>query len=209
MQKTILLLKRALSIPYVNRIDFFALCVYKNVSQKNGFCVWMKISITRKFIYTKSKKKLRNVFIYKKPDTFQKARQFPLRFYTQKAIHWRYGIFMEFLKLEFIFKKHDTLRYVTFIYSKSMTLRKKQYNLRYVFIYRNPALFRYAIFIEFLKFAEGGGIYLSKNNVLCVTFLYWKNNALCVTLLYIQRAWHYALHFNIQKRYTFFTFIYI
>ena len=32
-------------------------------------------------------KKLLNVFIFKKPDTFQKARQFPLRFYIQKSIH--------------------------------------------------------------------------------------------------------------------------
>ena len=30
---------------------------------------------------------MRNVFIYKKLDTLQKARQFPLRFYIQKAIH--------------------------------------------------------------------------------------------------------------------------
>ena len=41
---------------------------------------------TRMFIY-KKQKKMRNVFIYKKPDTFQKARQFPLRFLIQKAIH--------------------------------------------------------------------------------------------------------------------------
>ena len=32
-------------------------------------------------------RELRNVHIYIKPDTFQKARQFPLRFYIQKAIH--------------------------------------------------------------------------------------------------------------------------
>ena len=31
-------------------------------------------------LYTQRAKKLRNVFIYKKSDTFQKARQFPLRF---------------------------------------------------------------------------------------------------------------------------------
>ena len=34
-------------------------------------------------LYTEKAKKLRNVFIYKKPDTFQKARQFPLRLYIQ------------------------------------------------------------------------------------------------------------------------------
>ena len=38
-------------------------------------------------LYTKKQKKLRNVFIFKKPHTFQKARQFPLRFYIQKAVH--------------------------------------------------------------------------------------------------------------------------
>ena len=53
----------------------------------------MKITMTamierqRARLYTQKQKKLRNVFIYKNPDTFQKARQFPLRFYIQKAMH--------------------------------------------------------------------------------------------------------------------------
>ena len=52
----------------------------------------MKITITAirttcTFLYTQKAKKTRNVFIFKKPDTFQKARQFPLRFYIPKAIH--------------------------------------------------------------------------------------------------------------------------
>ena len=119
-KKTILLLKRALGIPYVNRIDFFLFCLYKNVSQKNWFlymdenyddCHHQKT--TRTCTNTKSKK-IENVFIYKKPDTFQKARQFPLRFYIQKPYTWRYGIFMKFLKLALIYKNHDILRYVTF-----------------------------------------------------------------------------------------------
>ena len=42
---------------------------------------------TRTFLYTQ-KKKIRNVFIYKKSDTLQKARQFLLYFYIQKAIHF-------------------------------------------------------------------------------------------------------------------------
>ena len=41
----------------------------------------------RSRLYTQKVKKLRNVFIYKKPDTFQKATEFPLHFYIQKAIH--------------------------------------------------------------------------------------------------------------------------
>ena len=100
------------------------------------------------FLYTKSQtlfKKLddiRYVFTYKKPYTL------------------RYGIFMKFLKLAFIYKKHKTLCYVTFLTIKRQTLRTKQDNLRYVFIYKNPPLLRYTVFVEFLKFAEGGGIYL-------------------------------------------------
>ena len=41
-----------------------------------------------RFYIRKSKKKLPNVFIRKDPDTFQKARQLPSRFYMQKAIHF-------------------------------------------------------------------------------------------------------------------------
>ena len=92
-KKTILLLKRALGIPYVNRIDFFAFCVYKcfakillfYMNENYDDCHHRKTR--RTFIYRKSKKKLPNVFIYKKPDTFLKARQFPLRFlYTKNDI---------------------------------------------------------------------------------------------------------------------------
>ena len=49
----------------------------------------MKITMTaiierqRARLYAQKTKKIRNVFISKKPDTFQKARQFPLRFYIQ------------------------------------------------------------------------------------------------------------------------------
>ena len=53
----------------------------------------MKITLTaiikrqRARIYTqKAKKKMGNIFIYKKPHTNQKARQLPLRFQIQKAI---------------------------------------------------------------------------------------------------------------------------
>ena len=51
----------------------------------------MKIIMTaiierqRARLYTQKAKKLPNVFLYKKPDTFQKARQFPLRFFNTKS----------------------------------------------------------------------------------------------------------------------------
>ena len=65
----------------------------------------MKITMTaiterqRACLYTQKAKKLRNIFIYKKPDTFQKARQFPLRFYIQKAIHLTLRDFHEILEV--------------------------------------------------------------------------------------------------------------
>ena len=69
-------------------------------------------------------------------------------------------------KLSFIDKKHDTFCYVTFLNTQSETLRKKQDNLRYVSIYKNPDTLRYAIFMEFLKLAEGGAYLYAKNNAL-------------------------------------------
>ena len=41
------------------------------------------------------------------------------------------------------------------------------------------------IFMEFLKLAEVGGIFIQKKNALCFTFIYIKNNALWFTFLYI------------------------
>ena len=61
----------------------------------------IKRKITRFYIH-KKKKKLPNVFIYKKHDTFQKARQFPLRFYIKGHTLYVTGFFMKFLKLAFI-----------------------------------------------------------------------------------------------------------
>ena len=40
------------------------------------------------FIYTKNQKIEKRLYIYRKRDTFQKARQFALRFYSQKGIHF-------------------------------------------------------------------------------------------------------------------------
>ena len=112
---------------------------------------------TRTSIYTKSKK-LRNVFIYTKQDTFQRARQFPLRFYIQKAIHLTLRNFHEIFEVGYMQKaRHFAKIYTicdTFLYTKTRHFHVTRF------------------FIEFLKFAEGGDIYLLKNNLLCVTFLF-------------------------------------
>ena len=39
-------------------------------------------------LYNQKAKITAKRFMYKNPDTFQKDRQFPLRFYIQKAIHF-------------------------------------------------------------------------------------------------------------------------
>ena len=52
---------------------------------------------------------MRNIFIYKKRDTFQKSRQFPLRFYIQKAIN-------------FTFRDSSWNFWSWHLYTKSMTL---------------------------------------------------------------------------------------
>ena len=60
---------------------------------------------TRTFIYKKIKTKKRNVIIYKNPDTFQKARQFPLRFYIQKALHLTLRDFHEIFEVGIYIQK--------------------------------------------------------------------------------------------------------
>ena len=57
----------------------------------------------RFYIYTKSKKNCETfIYIYKKPDTLQKSRQFALRFIHKNLDTLRYAIFTIFLKLAFI-----------------------------------------------------------------------------------------------------------
>ena len=56
-------------------------------------------------LYTQKAKKLQNVFIYKRPDTFQKARQSPLRFYIQKSIHLTLRDFHEIFEVGIYFQK--------------------------------------------------------------------------------------------------------
>ena len=89
-------------------------------------------------------------------------------FLYKKPDTLRYVIFMKFLIDIYVYtKKHDTLRYVTFLYKKLDTSQKaRQFAIRF-----------------YIQKSGGGGIYLLKNNALCVTFLYNKN-ALFVTLLY-------------------------
>ena len=110
----------------------------------------------------KAKKKLRNVFIYKNPDTFQKARQFPLGFCIKKRYTLRYGIFMKFWSWHF-YAKSMTL-YVTwsFIYKKLDNSQKAiQFEIR--FYIQKSGHFALLDFYWIFEIGGGGGISLFKN----------------------------------------------
>ena len=114
---------------------FFAFCVYKNVLQKIGFCIWMKITTTA------------------------------------------------------IIERQHARFYIN----------NKQKKLLNLFIYKKPALCVTRFFIEFLTFAKGGDIYwLKKRCTLCYIFIFKKTVHFALRWQK-QRAWHYALYFNIQK----------
>ena len=93
--------------------------------------------------------------------------------------------FMKIPKLAFIYKKHDTLHYVTFLYTKSWTLRKKKDNLRYVFIYKKSGHFTLRDFsLNFWNWRKGGTFLYAKNKSLCVIFLYAKKSTLHYVFIY-------------------------
>ena len=93
--------------------------------------------------------------------------------------------FMNFLKLAFILKNHDTLRYVMFYIQKDRQFEKRK-TICVTFLYTKiRPLFVSRFFIEFLKLAErGGGVVCKKT--LCVTFLY-------------EKTVHFSLRWFIQK----------
>ena len=55
----------------------------------------------RFYIYKKNI--VRRIYIFKKPDTFQKSRQFVFRFYSQKTDNYITQFFMNTLKLTIIY----------------------------------------------------------------------------------------------------------
>ena len=101
------------------------------------------------FIY-KNQKQLCNVFIYKKPDTFQKARQVPLGFFKQQSkqftlhhVSWNLWSWHLYLKKSLHFVLCDVL------FKKSNTLSKKQDNFHYVLYTKILTLFVTQLFLIF------------------------------------------------------------
>ena len=67
---------------------------------------WLPSSKDNARVYIHKKQKHCETFVYTKSQTLF------------KKLDNRYGIFIKFLNLAFIYKKHDTFRYVTFLYKK-------------------------------------------------------------------------------------------
>ena len=128
--------------------------LYMNVNnndshQQNTMCTFLSLQ--------KEKHSETFIYKYKNPDTLLKARQFALRFYWQKGIHFTLHNFSWILKLAFIYTQkawHFALR--NFIYTKSQTLRNKtrQFALRFLNT-KSLTLCVTQFFMEFLILAEG------------------------------------------------------
>ena len=89
-----------------------------------------------RFYLYKSKKDCKTfIYIYTQIARHfaKKARQFTLRFYSQKARHFTLRNFHDFMEIDiYLNKKYENFCYVTFLYTKIQTLRKKEDNLSYV-----------------------------------------------------------------------------
>ena len=142
----------------------------------------------------------------RKSFNIQKAGHFPYK----KLDTLHYAVFIKKIEVGPYIQNllHSALN-CDFIY-KEETLRKKQYNLRYVFILKNPDFLRSAIFQGI--FEIGGSeekvlyaktmhfalqfickkqctlhyVFIYKILTPCVTFFYAKKNVLCLTFLYLK-----------------------
>ena len=71
-----------------------------------------------------------NIYIYiQKARHFSKSTTIFVSFYLQKARQLPLNDFHAIFEIGTFIQKHDTLRYMTFIYTKSRRLRKNQDNL--------------------------------------------------------------------------------
>ena len=86
----------------------------------------------------------------------------------------------------YIYKSHDTLRYMTVLYTKSRTLKKVRIFALCFLIYQNPDTLRYAIFGEIFEIGGGGQFYKQKT-------MHFVLNS------YMQKTMHSPLRFYIQK----------
>ena len=148
-------------------IDFFAFCVYKNVSQMILYINVNNISshhwkTTCTFYYIQ-KNKIRNVYIYiQRASHFSNSKTICVTFYSPKSRHftlrdfswnfWNWHLYILKSMIlcvtwRFIFKDPDTSK------------KARQFALRF-FIYKKSDTLRYAIFHGMFEMGGRWGAYL-------------------------------------------------
>ena len=128
-------------------------CAHFYIYQKLRNCENFYISIQKSKTLCKKQDNLRSIFIHKKPLTL---------LYEILNKQFEIGIY--------IYKKHYTLLYVTFLYINNPTLRKKEDNFHYVFLIKNLTLWVTRFFMEFLKFFSAR--HNLRTKLCCVLFKY-------------------------------------
>ena len=129
------------------------------------------------YIFKKQVNNKTLIFIYKKQETFQKSRQFTLRFFSQNTWHFTlhkfpWNIWNIHL---YIYKKHDILRCVKFLYTKIPKLQTKARKIALRFLYtKKLTLFLNPFFVNFCNQRRGEGIFMNKKGAHCIKFIYAK-----------------------------------
>ena len=156
----------------------------------------------------KKANKLWNAFVYKNPDTLQKARQFLLRFYIQKARHFTLRDFHENPEVGIFIQKawHFVLCDV-FIYKNPDTSQKSRQFALHFYIQKVGHFALRDFSCNFWFWRKGGEGVIWKTNALCITFLYAKTvqmryifiykNPNTLRYIFICKKTHFALRFYI------------
>ena len=145
------------------------------------------------------------IYIYKKHDTL-KNQENPVTFlFTKSQTFYVKRFFMKFLKLAFIYTKIMTLCVTWIFYIQNPDTSKKAGRsvLRLFFIQKILTFCNTRFSWNFWSW-RGGGVFIYKNNTLCVQFLYakkctfryflyTKKKTFCVIFLYAK-----TIHFNIH-----------
>ena len=118
-----------------------------------------------------------------------------------------YAIFMKSLKLEFIHKKNDTLRYVKFLYTKSWHFTKSK-TICFTFYMQKSGHFALRDFsLNFWDWRrEVGNVYIQKQCTLHYIFICIKQSTMRYVFIYkkpdtlrnifiCKKTMHFALHF--------------
>ena len=151
---------------------------------------------TRTFLYTQKAKKIAELFYTQKARHFSKSYTIPVMFlYTKSHTLDVTGFSWNFWSWNYIQKSwHFSLREV-FIYKKLETSQKaKQFAMRF-YIPKSGTFALRNFTLNFWNLRRGGG------HLQCTLrdiFIFWKTMNFALRWC-IQRAWHYVLHFNIQK----------